>query len=136
MLPRRCCPSPYARASEAREMTAQAIETDQSLEAPHGDSAPPSMRPNARDDCEPELNLWNAALQLLLEDATGYLRRGDDKHGMRRAAFHDVTNCGSMLRYVCSFARIDPDFARDMWMKRPDVCAQPEAGSTGRPTQR
>lgn len=93
-------------------MTAQAIEIDQSLEAPHGGSAPPSRHPNARDDCEQELNLWNAALSLLLEDAADYLRRGDDKRGMRSSAFHDVTNCGPMLRYVCSFARIDPDFAR------------------------
>ena len=70
------------------------------------------------ESCEPELALWVAALVLLLEDATDYLRRGDDKRGIRGAAYRDVMQAGPMLLHVCGMARVDPHLAREWWQRR------------------
>jgi hypothetical protein len=69
------------------------------------------------ESCEPELALWSAALVLLLEDATDYLRRGDDKRGTRGAAYRDLMTTGPMLRHLCAHARVDPHLAREWWQR-------------------
>lgn len=84
-------------------------------------AAPAVARP-ARSDtepesCEPELALWVAALVLLLEDANDYLRRGDDKRGIRGAAYRDLMTTGPMLRHLCAHARVDPHLAVEWWQR-------------------
>lgn len=98
--------------------------TDEACE--HTDASPrpaaPAVGGPARSDtepesCEPELALWVAALVLLLEDATDFVRRGDDKHGIRGAAYRDLMTTGPMLRHLCAHARVDPGLAREWWQR-------------------
>ena len=80
--------------------------------------ARPTRSTTEPENVEPELALWSAALVLLLEDATDYLRRGDDKLGVRSAAHRDVVQAGPMLRHLCAHARVDPHLAREWWQRR------------------
>jgi len=61
--------------------------------------------------------MWVAALVLLFEDASDFVRRGDDKHGIRGAAYRDVTTIGPMLRHLCGMARVDPHLAVEWWQR-------------------
>lgn len=67
-------------------------------------------------ELEPEHNLWLAALDLLLEDARDFLRRGDDKSGFRRAAYADLMACGPMLSHLCRFVVLDPQWVRSQFL--------------------
>ena len=100
-------------------MTAEALRH---TDASPGPAAPAVARPGRSaaepDDCEGELRLWIAALVLLLEDATDFVRRGDDKRGTRGAAYRDVMQAGPMLLHVCGMARVDPHLAREWWQRR------------------
>ena len=100
-------------------MTAEALRH---TDAPPRPAAPAVGRPmrseTEPESCEPELALWSAALVLLLEDATDYLRRGDDKQGIRGAAYRDVMQAGPMLRHLCAHARVDPHLAVEWWQRR------------------
>ncbi len=100
-------------------MTAEALRH---TETPCWPAAPAVGRPmrseTEPENVEPELALWVAALVLLLEDATDFVRRGDDKYGIRGAAYRDVTTTGPMLRHVCGMARVDPDLAVEWWQRR------------------
>jgi len=91
-------------------------------DAPSRPAAPAVARPGRSaaepESCEPELALWVAALVLLMEDASDYLRRGDDKRGIRGAAYRDVTTTGEMLRHLCAHARVDPHLAVEWWQRR------------------
>ena len=100
-------------------MTAEALRH---TDAPPRPAAPAVARPmrsaTEPESCEPELALWSAALVLLLEDATDYLRRGDDKRGIRSAAHRDVVAIGPMLRHLCAHARVDPHLAVEWWQRK------------------
>ena len=99
-------------------MTTEALRH---TDAPPRPAAPAVARPmrsaTEPENVEPELALWSAALVLLLEDATDYLRRGDDKQGIRGAAYRDVMQAGPMLRHLCAHARVDPDLAVEWWQR-------------------
>ncbi len=86
-------------------------------DAPPRPAAPAVARPMHSENVEAELALWVAALVLLLEDATDYLRRGDDKRGTRGAAYRDLMTTGPMLRHLCAHARVDPDLAVEWWQR-------------------
>jgi hypothetical protein len=100
-------------------MTAEALRH---TDAPPRPAAPAVARPvrsaTEPESCEPELALWSAALVLLLEDATDFVRRGDDKAGVRSAAHRDLTLAGPMLRHLCGMARVDPHLAREWWQRK------------------
>ncbi|HRQ59675.1 MAG TPA: hypothetical protein PLN31_19835 [Azoarcus taiwanensis] len=99
-------------------MTAEALrQADLSLRPAAAPVARPVRSATEPESCEPELALWVAALALLLEDATDYLRRGDDKQGIRGAAYRDLMQAGPMLRHLCAHARVDPHLAREWWQR-------------------
>lgn len=99
-------------------MTAEALRHTDASSRPAAPAVARSMRSAAEpESCEAELALWVAALVLLLEDATDYLRRGDDKRGIRGAAYRDVMQAGPMLLHVCGMARVDPRLAREWWQR-------------------
>ena len=91
-------------------------------DAPPRPAAPAVARPGSRqtepENVEAGLALWIAALALLIEDASDFVRRGDDRKGIRSAAHRDVVAIGPMLRYVCAMARVDPHLAREWWQRR------------------
>lgn len=100
-------------------MTAEALHHTDAPPRPAAPAVSRSTRSETEpESCEPELALWSAALVLLLEDATDYLRRGDDKRGIRGAAYRDVMQAGPMLLHVCGMARVDPHLAREWWQRR------------------
>jgi len=100
-------------------MTAEALRhTDASCRPAAPAVARPGRSETEPESCEAELALWVAALVLLLEDASDYLRRGDDKRGIRGAAYRDVMQAGPMLLHVCGMARVDPHLAREWWQRR------------------
>lgn len=69
-------------------------------------------------EVEPELALWGAALALLLQDAFDYLKKGNDSDGYRGRAYAEVTHGGPALRRLCGFACVDPELAREVWLRR------------------
>ena len=100
-------------------MTAEALRHTDASSRP---AAPAVARPGRSEpepeNVEPELALWVAALVLLMEDASDYLRRGDDKRGIRGAAYRDVMQAGEMLRHLCAHARVDPHLAVEWWQRK------------------
>ena len=100
-------------------MTAEALHHPETPCWPAAPAVARSRRSETEpENVEPELALWSAALVLLLEDATDYLRRGDDRRGIRGAAYRDVTTTGEMLRHLCAHARVDPHLAREWWQRK------------------
>lgn len=99
-------------------MTAEALHHPETPCRPAAPAVARSRRSETEpDDCEGELRMWVAALALLLEDASCFVRRGDDKQGVRGAAYRDVTTTGAMLRHLCAHARVDPDLAVEWWRR-------------------
>ena len=100
-------------------MTAEALRHTDASSRPAAPAVARPMRSETDpESCEPELALWSAALVLLLEDATDYLRRGDDKRGIRGAAYRDLMTTGPMLRHLCAHARVDPHLAVEWWQRK------------------
>ena len=100
-------------------MTAEALRHTDASPGPVAPAVARHGRSAAEpESCEPELALWAAALVLLLEDATDFVRRGDDKQGIRGAAYRDLMTTGPMLRHLCAHARVDPHLAREWWQRR------------------
>lgn len=60
-------------------------------------------------DVQPELDLWNAALSLLIEDGRGYVTRGARAGGQGLNAYLDLMRCGPMTCTLARFCNLDPD---------------------------
>ena len=97
-------------------MTAEALRHTDA--PPRPAVARPGSRQTEPENVEAELALWIAALALLIEDASDFVRRGDDRKGIRSAAHRDVVAIGPMLRHLCAHARVDPDLAVEWWQRK------------------
>ena len=58
-------------------------------------------------DVQPELDLWNAALSLLIEDGRGFVTRGARKSGQGLNAYQDLMRCGPMTCTLARFCNLD-----------------------------
>lgn len=70
---------------------------------------------------QPELILWRAALNLLIQDAIDHHRRGyacnSAKEYTSEQAFDDLTGKGIMLNHLCSFTGDNPERIKYLFKK-------------------
>lgn len=82
-------------------------------------------------DLQPELDLWNAALSLLIEDGKGFVTRGAGTGGERLNAYRDLLGCGPMTCTLAHFCVLDPGEISEAFRRWVEANS-----SNGKPTSR
>lgn len=70
---------------------------------------------------QPELMLWRAALNLLIQDGMDFHKRGyacnSAKEYTGEQAFDDLTGKGVMLKYICGFTGDNPERIQQLFKR-------------------